>query len=978
MQMVPRLARGLTAFLVLAGLSTSPVDARTWYQDASGNVVGSPPETPLQLLEFCVANSERCSISVNHLSDGWQRHLQADRLNAIASTYKLVTLLEYAQRAADGRIQPTRRLSRDHWTRFWIGADGEELHPTSTGPIVDADGRTYQISRADGRRLTGSLRRSWEYLRRPPRVTLDDLAGVMIRFSDNAAPGWFLYQFGERSFRHLIENRLGGYHDPPPSIDAMFLTYFLNPDQPGRPAVGERMLSAYSGYEARGYRDEMARWSARLEDRGYVARARSCQPAVLPWDQRIGVCPPRVGEPGEEQMRQLFNRYSARSNTRTQTRLMKRLLERDLLDPAAHRVAERALEFRLDPRRFRDPRFRNQFRRYGAKSGSFKTRRGLSVLTWTAYFESQPGIDGTVRRGAVSVHLRDLPGRQRDPKGGYATSDIDFELPLRFAEDVILNHEGLAIAVMNRLPVERPRAELVARVRRLETRSQASDPARALTMEVRVRNIGAAPMEAATRMALYLGAAAGGPRGAGADPAAQSKPVPQLPAGESVDLLFDVPVPAGRDFVSLVVDPGNLVAESTETGHGGADNNVQWQRLRFATVNYRSIGARRESLDAGDGPGRRAIGTAGSVAVRFEGAGALPENVGRGDRLVLAPGEAIEMVAYIASRDGPARLTLQQPLAAPLSGVAFTIQRAFHNIQSWEDARQGDLVADGRVEVGVLHDDGPLRCRPGTDSGCLFDGDRALAMATIDGSVTNGAHYMALTVADGQRHDGTSGSGVVLDGENTVRRGIRILDHYTRVTGLAMRGFGGPKGAAAVSIEWARNVLLDGLLIHDFDGPGGTAVGILGGKLGDFLLRSSIIYDGGTGVRMDRPTASGLVQNCTVFGMSGTGISEGDGLLNVRNTISMGNGEADFQIQRGSQDHNLSSDGSAAGRGSITDQAPARQFRSLTAEARDLRLRPGADAAGAGVVLYPAFRTDIDGELRPVGRSASWSMGADQ
>ncbi len=71
MQMVPRLARGLTAFLVLAGLSTSPVDARTWYQDASGNVVGSPPKTPLQLLEFCVANSERCSISVNHLSKGW-------------------------------------------------------------------------------------------------------------------------------------------------------------------------------------------------------------------------------------------------------------------------------------------------------------------------------------------------------------------------------------------------------------------------------------------------------------------------------------------------------------------------------------------------------------------------------------------------------------------------------------------------------------------------------------------------------------------------------------------------------------------------------------------------------------------------------------------------------------------------------------------------------------------------------------------
>ena len=53
--MVPRLARGLTAFLVLVGLSTSPVGARTWYQDASGNVVGSPPQTPLQLLDLIPA-----------------------------------------------------------------------------------------------------------------------------------------------------------------------------------------------------------------------------------------------------------------------------------------------------------------------------------------------------------------------------------------------------------------------------------------------------------------------------------------------------------------------------------------------------------------------------------------------------------------------------------------------------------------------------------------------------------------------------------------------------------------------------------------------------------------------------------------------------------------------------------------------------------------------------------------------------------
>jgi len=323
-------------------------------------------------------------------------------------------------------------------------------------------------------------------------------------------------------------------------------------------------------------------------------------------------------------------------------------------------------------------------------------------------------------------------------------------------------------------------------------------------------------------------------------------------------------------------------------------------------------------------------------------------------------------------------LSLQQPLGVSLTGVPFTIQRAFHEIQSWEDARQGDLVADQRVEVGVLYNDGPFRCRPAADPSCRFDGNRATAMATIDGSLTNARHYMALEVAKGQRHQARSGTGVVLDGEDAVKFGIRVLDHHTRVSGLAMRGFGGTRGAAAISVERARHVLLNDLLIHDFGDAQGSAAGILGGHLGDFTLRNSIIYDGGAGVRVDRPTASGSVENCTVLGMSGPGVSEGDGLLEVRNTISMDNGEGDFQVRRGAQGHNLSSDGSASGPGSITGRTPTRQFRSLVAEARDLHLRAGADAAGTGVVLYPAFRTDIDREARPVGRSASWSMGADQ
>ncbi len=974
-----RPARGLLTALALAVLSIPPAGAHTWHRDASGNVVGSPPQTPVQLLDFCVSNPGHCSISVEHVSGRWARHLRADRLNPIASTYKLVTLLGYAQRVADGRTQPSQRLSRNQWARFWIGADGEELRATRTGPVVDEDGGTYRIRRIDGRALSGSLRRSWVHLGRPPRITLDDLAKVMIRFSDNAAADWLLHEFGERSFESLIERHPMGYHEAPPSIHAMFLSYFLNPDAPGRPTIGERMLSDYSGYRARGFRDQMARWFARLEDRDFVARARSCQPAVLPWDQRIGACPPRVGEPGETQMRRLFNHHSVQSNTRSQTRLMTHLLDRSLLAPAAHDVAERVLEYRLDPRRFRDPRFRNVFRRYGAKSGSYRTARGLSVLVWTAYFESQPGADGATRKGAVSIHLRDLPGRRRDAAGGYSSADIPFELPLRFAEHVILNRDGLATAVMRRLPAQPARPELVASIRRLEPRSGRGGTHRALTVEVRIRNIGAAATGAATEVALFLRAAPGGPAKKTIETADQRLPIPPLAPHERVDLLFEVAVPAGREFVSLVVDPDNLIAESTEPVDDGADNNVQWERLRSATVNFRSIGARRGSLDAGDGLDRRATGSAGADAIRFEGPGNLPGNIGRGDALVLAPGTVNEVAGYVASRDGDDRLTLQRPLGVSLTGVPFTLRRAFHDIQSWEDARQGDLVGDARIEVGVLYDDGPLRCRPRATSGCRFDGDRATAMATIDGSLTNAAHYMALEVADGHRHRGTAGTGVVLDGENAVEHGIRILDHHTRITGLALRSFGGRGRGVAISVERARHVILEDLLIHDFDGAEEPVAGVLGGHLGDFTLRNSIIHDGdGAAVRIDRPTASGMVENCTVFGMTSVGIREGDGLLNVRNTISMNNGDEDFQVRRGAQDYNLSSDATATGPGSIANRSAERQFRSLATGARDFHLRDGADAAGAGSVLYPAFRTDIDGEPRPVDASARWNIGADQ
>ena len=600
------------------------------------------------------------------------------------------------------------------------------------------------------------------------------------------------------------------------------------------------------------------------------------------------------------------------------------------------------------------------------------------MLTWTAYFESQPRADGSVQRGAVSIHLRDLPGRRGDGRGGYTGADIDFDLPLRFAEEVIAGDGALALALLERLPRDVPRPELVARVQRLEPRSNAAAGTRRVTAEVRVSNAGTAPSGVETHAAIYLRPRADDDFSPLAEAAAQQIAVPPLAPGESIGLLFDTLVPAHAAYLFLALDPGDVVRESTETAGSAAGKDVQWERLRFPSVNYRSIGVRREALDAGDGIVRRAVSTAGSAVVRFEGTGELPSSVGRGDRLVLAPARGGEVVAHVAAREGANRLRLQRPLEVSLPAARFVVRRAFNDIQSWETARQGDLVADERIEVGVLYADGPFRCRPVAESGCRVEGGELSSLATIDGSLTNAAHFMALTAADGQPHGASAGAGVVLDGEGMVRVGIRVRDDYTRIEGMELRGFGPGANAAAVSIERARHVRIERLLIHDFGAGDSTTAGVRAGVLGDFTLRNTIMHDGGTGVHVDRANASGAVENCTVLAMSGWGFREDAGLLDVRNSIAMANGEGDIQVARGVQAYNMSSDETAAGPGAMTARQPERQFRSVANGARDLHLRADAEASGAGARLFPAFATDVDGERRPVGVGQSWSVGADQ
>lgn len=405
-----------------------------------------------------------------------------------------------------------------------------------------------------------------------------------------------------------------------------------------------------------------------------------------------------------------------------------------------------------------------------------------------------------------------------------------------------------------------------------------------------------------------------------------------------------------------------------DAGHG-CDRTVEVARDPDVLERTRSIGT------AGVLTTTRATVSVGSDVVCLDDP--LPPEVGVGDQLRFGAGSL-----FVFAVIDETTVVVDAPALDDYAAESVTIQRAYATIQRWEDERGGDLVAGNRREIGVLYDDSTFT-----------------AGAVISGSVTDPSRYMHLTVAPRSRHDGTAGTGVVIE-PAVASHGLQVVDDWTRVSWVEVTRWSVGVAASLDGINvLGTGVEIDHVIIHDDGATAGTdpdCNGITAEQDGIAVrVTNSIVYSIARSAFAIHDTASTLLE---VFNSTAWNCKTNDGLsltygcvvlysspgstLVARNVLAGGAvAGLDFSQYPDGPDqfvgssNNISSDASAPGPNSLTGFDPA-TFVSVVPRAEDLHLLPSAIAIDAGTDLSVFLTDDIDGEPRPKG--LAFDVGADE
>ena len=305
-----------------------------------------------------------------------------------------------------------------------------------------------------------------------------------------------------------------------------------------------------------------------------------------------------------------------------------------------------------------------------------------------------------------------------------------------------------------------------------------------------------------------------------------------------------------------------------------------------------------------------------------------------------------------------------------------TSSRNYSTLQAWENARDGNLAGSDYVEKGECYNDSTFT------AGIL-----------INDSTTDADNYMWLTVASGNRHNGTTGTGVKVD-PTTANYVIDIEDNYTKVEWLEITGFtvDGPDYYGVIVYNASYADISKNLVHDDVYYGAGYGIGHYDNGGSDNIYNNFIYF--GTqkanswyGITAYYADTTVNVYNNTIF--QGSSNNGGGGMIADHATILAKNniaiitvaGDYCFDTDTGSYDgnsnYNASSEATSPGANSLDNIVAASTLTATTAGSENLHLKAGASSINAGVDLSTVFTTDIDAQTRPTG-AGTWDIGADE
>ena len=348
--------------------------------------------------------------------------------------------------------------------------------------------------------------------------------------------------------------------------------------------------------------------------------------------------------------------------------------------------------------------------------------------------------------------------------------------------------------------------------------------------------------------------------------------------------------------------------------------------------------------------------------------------------------------------------------AGTITKTIGTTGRDYTTITLWEaDLDDTSIYMSGDDAVGECYNDSEFDER-----------------VTINGGGTVGLSSVKLSVASGQRHDGTAGTGARIVKSADWEDGIIYSDYDMPVTiewlEIDGAGYGDvPSSGHVGSVIQVGGITQDASLyrkiiknciVHDMNGDDKHMYAVYRrDNKCTWTVMNNMIYD--LGVNSSSRNLKGIVTfatspgatyyyNNTVYKLtnngdngSSTGIQVDDdtdeilknnlicdvdlgSTSGMQDCYSGNSGSAPYRTQEA---YNLTSDSTSAGTGALTGKSAADQFVSIANGAEDLHLKNNADALRAGVDLGTTptgVSIDIDGRDRDAEGDELWDIGADQ